>query len=64
MTNTFCCCIFAVLTKQFIIIKLSVMTNIVEVENKTISQRNQQVILDSEVAELYGVQTKENQQSS
>ena len=34
------------------------MTNIVEVENKMITQRNQQVILDSDVAELYGVETK------
>ena len=58
MTNIFYCCIFAVLTKQFIIIKLSVMTNIVEVENKMITLREQQVILDSDVAELYGVETK------
>ena len=35
------------------------MTNIVEVENKMITLREQQVILDSDVAELYGVQTKE-----
>ena len=35
------------------------MTNIIEVENKMITLRNQQVILDSDVAELYGVQTKE-----
>jgi phage regulator Rha-like protein len=34
------------------------MTNIVEVENKMITLRNQQVILDSDVAELYGVETK------
>ncbi len=46
------------LTKRFIIIKLSVMTNIVEVENKMITLREQQVILDSDVAELYGVETK------
>ena len=35
------------------------MTNILEVENKIITLRDQQVILDSDVAELYGVQTKE-----
>jgi len=29
-----------------------------EVEKKIITLRNQQVILDSDVAELYGVQTK------
>lgn len=34
------------------------MTNIVEVENKMITLRDQQVILDSDVAELYGVETK------
>ncbi len=34
------------------------MTNIIEVENKMITLRNQQVILDSDVAELYGVETK------
>ena len=34
------------------------MTNILEVENKIITLRNQQVILDSDVAELYGVETK------
>lgn len=34
------------------------MTNIIEVENKIISLRNQQVILDADVAELYGVETK------
>ena len=34
------------------------MTNIMDVENKMITLRNQQVILDSDVAELYGVQTK------
>lgn len=34
------------------------MTNIVEVENKMITLREQQVILDSDVAELYGVETK------
>ena len=31
------------------------MTNIVEVENRIITLRNQQVVLDSDVAELYGV---------
>ena len=39
------------------------MTNILEVENKIITLRNQQVILDSDVAELYGVQTKEINQA-
>ena len=34
------------------------MTNIIDVEDKMITLRNQQVILDSDVAELYGVQTK------
>ena len=34
------------------------MTNIIEVENKIITLRNQQVIMDSDVADLYGVQTK------
>lgn len=34
------------------------MTNIIEVENKMVTLRNQQVILDSDVAELYGVETK------
>lgn len=34
------------------------MTNILEVENKIITLRDQQVILDSDVAELYGVETK------
>ena len=34
------------------------MTNIIEVESKMITLRNQQVILDSDVAELYGVETK------
>ncbi len=34
------------------------MTNIIEVENKKITLRNQQVILDSDLAELYGVETK------
>ena len=35
------------------------MTNIVEVESKIITLRGQQVILDSDVAELYGVETKQ-----
>ena len=39
------------------------MTNIVEVENRMITLRGQQVILDSDVAELYGVQTKEINQA-
>ena len=34
------------------------MTNIVEVENRMITLRGQLVILDSDVAELYGVETK------
>ena len=39
------------------------MTNILEVENRIITLRNQQVILDSDVAELYDVQTKEINQA-
>ncbi len=39
------------------------MTNIIEVESKIITLRDQQVILDSDVAELYGVQTKEINQA-
>lgn len=39
------------------------MTNMIEVENKIITLRDQQVILDSDVAELYGVQTKEINQA-
>ena len=39
------------------------MTNILEVENKIITLRGQQVILDADVAELYGVQTKEINQA-
>ena len=34
------------------------MPNIVEVENKMITLRNQQVIIDADVANLYGVETK------
>ena len=34
------------------------MTSIIEVENKMITLRTQQVILDSDVAELYGVETR------
>ena len=34
------------------------MTTIVEVENKMITLRNQQVIIDVDVADLYGVETK------
>ena len=34
------------------------MSDIIEVESKIITLRNQQVILDSDVAELYGVETK------
>jgi ORF6N domain. len=39
------------------------MTNIIDVENKMITLRKQQVILDSDVAKLYGVQTKEINQA-
>ena len=39
------------------------MTNIRDVEDKMITLRNQQVILDSDVAELYGVKTKEINQA-
>jgi hypothetical protein len=39
------------------------MTNIVDVEDKMITLRNQQVILDSDVADLYGVKTKEINQA-
>ena len=39
------------------------MTNIIEVESRIITIRDQQVILDSDVAELYGVQTKEINQA-
>ena len=39
------------------------MTNIIEVESKIITLRDQQVILDSDVAELYGVETKEINQA-
>ncbi len=55
------CCIFVVklLTNQ----NLLLMTNIVEVENKIIALRGQQVIIDADVAELYGVQTKEINQA-
>ena len=35
------------------------MTNILEVENKIITLREQQVILDADVAELYGVETRD-----
>lgn len=43
---------------KIIIIKDKNMTNIIEVENKIITLRDQQVILDADVAELYGVETK------
>ena len=39
------------------------MTNILEVENKIITLRNQQVILANHVAELYGVETREVNQA-
>ena len=35
------------------------MTNILEVENRMITLRGLQVILDSDVAELYGVETRD-----
>ena len=45
-------------TQLYSSIKIIIMTNIVEVESKIITLRDQQVILDSDVAELYGVETK------
>lgn len=39
------------------------MTNILEVENKIITLREQQVILSNHVAELYGVETREVNQA-
>lgn len=39
------------------------MTNILEVENKIITLRDQQVILANHVAELYGVETREINQA-
>ena len=39
------------------------MTNIVEVENRMITLRGQQVILSNHVAELYGVETREVNQA-
>ncbi|MDR0872592.1 MAG: ORF6N domain-containing protein [Prevotellaceae bacterium] len=39
------------------------ITNISSVEDKIITLRNQNVLLDSDVAELYGVQTKEINQA-
>ncbi len=35
------------------------MTTILEVENRIITLRDQQVLLDSDVAELYGVETRD-----
>ena len=43
---------------KIIIVNDKNMTNIIEVENKIITLRDQQVILDADVAELYGVETK------
>ena len=54
------CCIFAAVMNHKI---FNTMTNILEVESKIITLRDQQVILDSDVAELYGVQTKEINQA-
>ena len=34
------------------------MSKIIEVENKIVVLRKQQVLIDSDVAELYGVETK------
>jgi len=46
--------------QNYLIIKTkSIMKNIVDVESKIITLRNQQVILDSDVAELYGVETRD-----
>ena len=39
------------------------MTNIIEVENKIITLRDQQVILSNHVADLYGVETREVNQA-
>ena len=39
------------------------MTHILDVESRIITLRDQQVILDSDVAELYDVQTKEINQA-
>ena len=39
------------------------MEELENVESKIITLRNQQVILDCDVAELYGVQTKEINQA-
>ena len=39
------------------------MTNIMDVEDKMITLRNQQVILSNHVAELYGVETREVNQA-
>jgi phage regulator Rha-like protein len=39
------------------------MTNIIDVEDKMITLRNQQVILSNHVAELYGVETREVNQA-
>lgn len=35
------------------------MTNIIEVESRIITLRNQQVLLDSDVSDLYGVETRD-----
>ena len=40
------------------------MTIVLDVESKIITLRDQQVILDADVAELYGVQTKEINQAA
>ena len=56
MTKPPGCCTFAAVMNHKI---FNTMTNILEVEKKIITLRDQQVILDSDVAELYGVQTKE-----
>ena len=39
------------------------MTNIIEVENKIITLRDQEVVLDCDVAEVYGVEATEIKQA-
>ena len=60
MTKSASCCLFATIMnyKTF-----TTMTNILEVENKIITLRGQQVILSNHVAELYGIETREVNQA-
>lgn len=60
MTKSLGYCLFATIMnyKTF-----TTMTNILEVENKIITLRGQQVILSNHVAELYGVETREVNQA-